>query len=247
MQATGSGTVRRSMRRILEINLGLKAYKKRKLHRLSLKQMDARHRRSKSLLKRHDDESVKKIIFSDEKLFVVEAKLNAQNDRIYSLAIEDIPENLRTAQRFQKSASMMIWGVISHNGKIPLKFVDKGIKITARYYQDEILRSTLKPNVDSLYPNGQWTFQPHSAPAHKAKTTQAWLRLNCPDFTFSEEWPPSPPDLNLLDFCIWGTLESVVNAKPHRSIDSLKRKLIQEWDRLDMDLVRAAIHSWRRR
>ncbi|CAF0781661.1 unnamed protein product [Didymodactylos carnosus] len=180
MQATGLGTVRRSMRRILEINLGLKAYKKRKLHRLSLKQMDARHRRSKSLLKRHDDESVKKIIFSDEKLFVVEAKLNAQNDRMYSLAIEDIPENFRTVQRFQKSSSVMIWGAIGHNGKIPLKFVDKGIKITARYYQDEILRSTLKPN-------GQWTFQQDSAPAHKAKTTQAWLRLNCPDFISSEE------------------------------------------------------------
>ncbi|CAF1332226.1 unnamed protein product, partial [Didymodactylos carnosus] len=53
--------------------------------------------------------------------------------------------------------------------------------------------------------------------------------------------------LNPLDFCIWGTLESVVNAKPHRSIESLKRKLIQEWDRLDMDSVRAAIDSWRRR
>ncbi|CAF4629382.1 unnamed protein product, partial [Didymodactylos carnosus] len=39
----------------------------------------------------------------------------------------------------------------------------------------------------------------------------------------------------------------VVNAKPHRSIESLKRKLIQEWNRLDMDLVRAAIDSWRRR
>ncbi|CAF1246117.1 unnamed protein product [Didymodactylos carnosus] len=209
--------------------------------------MDARHRRSKSLLKWHDDESVKKIIFSDEKLFVVEAKLNAQNDRIYSLAIEDIPENLRAVQRFQKSSSVMIWGAISHNGKIPLKSVDKGIKITARCYQDEILHSTLKPNVDSLYPTSQSPFQQDSAPALKPKTTKAWLRLNCPDFISSEEWPPSSPDLNPLDFCIWSTLESVVNAKPHRSIESLKRKLIQEWNRLDMDLVRAAIDSWRRR
>ncbi|CAF0956335.1 unnamed protein product [Didymodactylos carnosus] len=95
--------------------------------------------------------------------------------------------------------------------------------------------------MDSLYPNGQWTFQQDSATAHKTKTTQAWLRLNCPDFISSEEWPPSSPDLNPLDFCIRGTLESVVNAKPHRSIESLKRKFIQERDRLDMDLVRAAL------
>ncbi|CAF1098111.1 unnamed protein product, partial [Didymodactylos carnosus] len=60
-------------------------------------------------------------------------------------------------------------------------------------------------------------------------------------------WPPSSPDLNPLDFSIWGILETIVNARQHRSLESLKRMLVREWNRLPMDTVRAAIDSWRRR
>ncbi|CAF0950007.1 unnamed protein product [Didymodactylos carnosus] len=179
----------RSMRRIVQIDLGLKAYKKRKLHGLSTKQMAARLERCKAL----------------------------------------------TVQRFQKSRSTMIWGAISYNGKIPLKFVEKGAKINAEYYQDEILESTLKPNISTLYPDGQWIFQQDSAPAHEAKSTQQWLAENCPDFISSKEWPSSSPDLNPLDFSIWGTLEAIVNAKQHRSLESLERTLVREWNRLRME------------
>lgn len=237
----------RSMRRILKDELQLKPYKKRKRHGLSDKQRVERVKRSKTLLKRHDAEDVKNIIFSDEKLFTTEVKMNAQNDRVYSLAIDDIPEHVRTVSTFQNKNSVMVWGAISHNGKIPLKFVDKGVKIDQKYYKTEILEKTLMKNIDTLYPDGRWIFQQDSAPAHKAKAVQAWLAAKCPQFISSEEWPASSPDLNPLDYCIWGTLEARVNATPHRSIESLKAKLIQEWDALSFDLVRAAIGCWRRR
>jgi len=42
-------------------------------------------------------------------------------------------------------------------------------------------------------------------------------------------------------------LEGRVNAKQHRSIESLKRALAREWDKLSMETVRAAIGSWRKR
>jgi transposase len=242
--ASEEGVSDRSMRRLLRDDLHLFPYKKRSLHGLSANQKIARLQRATALLERHDDESVKKIIFSDEKVFTVEEKFNAQNDRIYALAIEDIPEQLRTVQRFQKSNSVMVWAGVGHKGKLPLKFVDPGAKINARYYQEEILETTLKPNAASIYPDGQWVFRQDSAPAHKAKTTQAWLNGNCPSFISSQEWPPSSPDSNSLDFCIWGMLEAVVNAHPHRSIEGLKRKLIAEWDRLSMKQVRAAIDCW---
>ena len=62
--------------------------------------------------------------------------------------------------------------------------------------------------------------------------------------TLSLERPPSSPDLNPLDFSIWGILEARVNAKCHRSIESLNTTFLKEWDRLSMQHVRAAIDSW---
>ena len=35
-------------------------------------------------------------------------------------------------------------------------------------------------------------------------------------------WPPSSPDLNLLDYTIWGFLKNKTNATSHRNIGSLK-------------------------
>lgn len=245
--AAEEGTSRRSIQRILKDDLKLIPYKKRLRHGLSEKQREERVKRSKKLLKRYGQKAVKKIIFSDEKLFITETKLNAQNDRIYGLAIEDIPEQLWTVSSFQNKNAVMVWGAIGYEGKIPLKFVEKGVKINKEYYRHEILESGLKPNVPSIYPDGQWTFQQDSAPAHKAKVVQEWLRCNCPDFIDIEQWPASSPDLNPLDYFVWGTLEAKVNATYHRSIDSLKKKLIEEWHKLPMKQIRAAIDCWRRR
>jgi len=43
---------------------------------------------------------LKNLIFSDEKLFRCEQSHNSKNDVIYALSIEDIPEHVRTVQRY---------------------------------------------------------------------------------------------------------------------------------------------------
>jgi len=42
-----------------------------------------------------------------------------------------------------------------------------------------------------------------SAPSHRAKATQNFLRDNTPDFISSQEWTPRSPDLNPLDHSVW--------------------------------------------
>ncbi len=54
------------------------------------------------LLRRYDFGDVERIVFSDEKLFVIEEHLNAQNDRVYAGTFEALPEHVRNVQRFQK-------------------------------------------------------------------------------------------------------------------------------------------------
>jgi len=50
-----------------------------------------------------------------------------------------------------------------------------------------------------LLPSG-FIFHQDSAPAHTACQTQA----NCTDFIAKDEWPPNSPDLNPLDYHVWG-------------------------------------------
>jgi inhibitor of nuclear factor kappa-B kinase subunit alpha len=137
----------------------------------------------------------------------------------------------------------MVWGALSKIAKLPLVFVDSGVKINAKFCKTEILESQLKVWADATHGFGNWRFQQDSAPAHMAKLTQEWCKDECPDFISTSEWPPSSPDLNPLDYSVWGVLEARVNAMIHRSLNSLKQKLIKEWDRLSMDYVRATIDA----
>ena len=70
---------------------------------------------------------------------------------------------------------------------------------------------------------------------------------NCSDFIRKDEWPPSSPDLNLLDFHVWGAmLERYKTFQPKpNTTDELKKVLqtIWEWDDLPQNSINKAILS----
>ena len=154
---------------------------------------------------------------------------------------------MRTVERFQGEKKVMVWAAVSKKGKFPLVFVEPGVKINAAYYKRHILVNVVRPQSQLMFNENNWTFQQDSAPAHKALTTQNWCSENLPDFIKTKDWPPSSPDLNPLDYFVWGTLEAKVNATRHDSIESLKAKLLEEWDNLEMGTIRTAIDSWKKR
>jgi len=98
-----------------------------------------------------------------------------------------------------------------------------------------------------VFKDEKWTFQQDGATAHTAKVCQEWCNENCPLFITKNEWPPSSPDLNPLDFCIWSILESNVNKKRFKNVENLKKKLISEWEKIPLEIVRASINSFKGR
>lgn len=186
-------------------------------------------------------------MFSDEKLFTIEQHLNRQNDRVWSKTKSSVDADLLRVTRRQKPSSVMVWAGVTASGRTPLVFVPEGVKINAQKYQEIILEGCLKPWAQSHFGKKSFTFQQDSAPAHKARTTQAWLQANVPSFIKATEWPPNSPDLNPLDYSIWGILESKVCSARHKDLDSLKCALKKAWNEIPQEVVRASAESFNER
>lgn len=139
---------RGSVHNILRADLGCHAYKKRKVHSISKAIKKKRLDRSNTILSWHAGDE---FVFSDEKLFVLEQSHNAQNDRLWAENIQDIPYNQRNVPRFQSAPSVMVWGAVCKRGKLPLVFIDKGVKINAEYYKTEVLEKNVAPNLKMMF------------------------------------------------------------------------------------------------
>ena len=141
--ASQMGVSRSSIQTIIKEDLGLTPYKRvRKVHGLSTQQRrTSRLEISKALLQRYDFGDVKRIAFSDEKLFVIEEHLNAQNYRVCTAAFEASPERVRTVQRFQKPGSVMIWEQCPVGANFPWFLWNRGSKLMLRITGRKFLRA----------------------------------------------------------------------------------------------------------
>ena len=99
------------------------------------------------------------------------------------------------------------------------------------------------PWANSTYGLNNWSFTQDGAPSHTSKKTQAWLKEMNPTFLEKDFWPPSSPDINPLDFCLWSILEEKACKKSHQNLDQLKRSLEAAWDSISLDVVRAAVDA----
>ena len=92
---------------------------------------------------------------------------------------------------------------VSSLGSTELMFVEPGVKINGAYYRDVLLSQQLLPAIRDL--SGEFfIFQQDSAPAYRAHETVAFLRRETPAFITPLRWPPNSPDLNPVDYKIWG-------------------------------------------
>lgn len=235
---------RGTMLNILKKDLGCKPYKKRKIHGVSESAKIKRKQRVEEILAWHAGDE---FVFSDEKLFILQQSLNPQNDRVWSVSIDNIPESQHYVQRYQNASSLMVWGAISKRGKLPLVFIDQGAKINAQYYKTEVLEKVLLPNVQSMYGSEYFCFQQDGAPSHTARVVQEWCTQNLADFLPKNEWPPNSPDLNPLDYFVWSYMLSELNKYKITGLSKFKYVIQKIWQEMPMEAVRAACDGFEKR
>ena len=93
---------------------------------------------------------------------------------------------------------------MSFCGKGRLHFAPDKVKVNADFYVDNLLPK-LVGDCASLLPNS-FMLQQDGAPAHSSRLAMEWIEQRCPDVVKKDEWPPNLPDLNLLDYHVWGAM-----------------------------------------
>ena len=138
----------------------------------------------------------------------------------------------------------MVSVAVSKSGKTSLVFVDRGAKVNSTYYCDHVLGGNgLLRDIRRLSVN-RFIFQQDGAPAHRSRQTVAFLRENAPEFIEPENCPPNSPDLNPVDYSIWGALQHLVYQQKIRDMDHLKEMLTWCWEQIGQDLLNKAIVQW---
>ena len=56
----------------------------------------------------------------------------------------------------------------------------------------------------------QWTLQQDGASSHTANNTISYLKRENVSFIELQMWPPNSPDLNHVDYAVWGALQQQI-------------------------------------
>ena len=237
-----------SVRRIAKVDLGLSSFRRMPVQVINDATRLKRLTRSKQLIRRLTVKKTKKVFFTDEKLFYVSPPVNRQTDRVWSAGRKrDVNPQRLLVQRAKFSASVMVSAGVCYGGKGNLHFITEKAKINADYYTNNLLPKLIE-DCNNLAPN-DFIFQQDGAPAHTSRLAQDWLEQHSPDFIKKDEWPPNSPDLNPLDFHIWGAmLEKYQAHKPKPKNKAELKTVLQEiWDDLPQEPIDRAILSFRSR
>ena len=72
------------------------------------------------------------------------------------------------------------------------------------------------------------------------------LQQETSDFIDPNLWLPNSPDLNPVDYKVWGVVQQRVYERRISSVDELKLRLVEVWNSLQQNVIDAAINDWRK-
>ena len=179
-----------------------------------------------------------KIIFSDEKRFVLHQRLNSKNNIVWALhrsAKMDFPCS-------KYDVSVMVWGAICAKGTLDLVVAEGGIK--SDQYQEILKKGLVKSK--TYFPDGDFIFQQDGATCHTSKSTQAWLALNCPQCWKKGIWPAQSPDLNPIEN-IWAVMCMELEKRNIKSKDQLLQEIERVWNGFTPEFISRFCMSFNKR
>ena len=135
-------------------------------------------------------------------------------------------------------AHLNVWAGILHNQIIGPIFYE-GTLTGAKYLS--LLQNEIGPLVEDLNTNSEIWFQQDGAPAHYHNEVVGYLNDVFPGHWIGRrgeiEWPPRSPDLNPLDFFLWGYLKQKVYKTCPDSLQVLRQRICQAVQQIPLGML----------
>ena len=229
---------------ILRKILKWKAYKPAISTILTPQQMKVRLDCARWFLTKDKEFFAKKIIWGDEKYFVLHQAPNRQNDKFW------MPANPYDVEQCKKQGQpkAMCWTGL-YNGKVIGPFWIEG-SMDQMVYR-ELLEDHVWPEVRHVATRQELWWMQDGATCHTTNFNMEYLREKFQDRIISNKaevrWPPCSPDCNPLDYFFWGhAMNHIYRCKP-KDMEELKVMVEDFSQSMDEEMIRKVCGSARER
>ncbi len=83
-----------------------------------------------------------------------------------------------------------------------------------------------------------------TSPSHRAAKTVEFLHHKHVQLIEPDLWSPVRPDLNPVDYAVWGALEQKVYQHSIQYLTHLKEIILAEWGKVSMRFETCSINEW---
>ena len=136
-----------------------------------------------------------------------------------------------------------VWAGSSYEGKTDLHFISS--KMNSSDYE-QLLREEASRDMERLYPNRvrKVKMQQDGDGCHTAAIVQKILKKA--PYGVVDDFPAHSPDLNWQEN-VWEMLDERVAKRRPRTVEGLKRVMVEEWEAIPMSAIRKCVESMPRR
>ena len=182
--------------------------------------------------------------FSDEKRFMINGRLNHQNIRRWAREKPDDFVNQIEAHPI----SVHAWCALSSKAIVGPFFFDENVN---QYTYQGMIESEFIPALQETNLLDGYCYQQDGATPHCTNNSLELLKKYFGEKIISRrsefEWPSHSPDLNPLDFFLWGVLDDKVKRRNPKTAQELRKIVCEEVKKIDVNSLPKTIEEFVKR